>query len=92
MDMVAGEESGSEAESGWSGVSDNSSTWLLTAIQRHTMEKLSRQPSTSHGSWLSTWQLLLRGSCFFFSCIAERARGIVGQLSEISNRARQLLS
>ena len=29
---------------------------------------------------------------FFFSCIAERARGIVGQLSEISSRARQLLS
>ena len=28
----------------------------------------------------------------FFSCIAERARGIVGQLSDISSRARQLLS
>ena len=29
---------------------------------------------------------------FFFSCIAERARGIVGQLTDISSRARQLLS
>ena len=28
----------------------------------------------------------------FFPCIAERARGIVGQLSDISSRARQLLS
>ena len=28
----------------------------------------------------------------FFSCIAEPARGIVGQLSDISSRARQLLS
>ena len=42
-------------------------------IQNHTMGKLSRQPLILLGSWLNTWQILLRGSCGAFWTMPPRS-------------------
>ena len=43
-----------------------SKSWLLICIQRLTTKRSFKQPLISHGSWLNTLPILLRGSCEVF--------------------------
>ena len=76
---------------------------LLCEMKECVQKLLNGRPGLSESpvvSWRSGKKPSSNGFIFsivavtgiFFSCIAERARGIVGQLSDISSRARQLLS
>ena len=50
-----------------------SKSWLLTCIQRLTTKRSFKQPLISHGSWLNTLPILLRGSCEVFWAMTLRS-------------------
>ena len=45
----------------------------IIGTQRHTMGESFRRPRISLGSWLSTWQTLLRASCEVFWAMPSRS-------------------